>query len=263
MRRLLVLCATLACVGGCSCEGKPAPIASVIDSGPAASKAQPAPPAAQEPPAEAPVPEQAMQLHSQGREHGEAGRYDEALQAFQQAQAAAPSWPMPLYDTGYTFVLMGETAKALLVYEQVDKLSPQGFSQSKKMLDSLRREQDGRVPKGTLREYFEVQRLRDLDEVRRRLEALTKKAPAFVLAWQDLAMSAEDPAEGAGLVDKTLALQPDVETRGELLVHKGVLLQRRGDGEAARKQFQAVIDDASLLPSTHALAREMLNAPGL
>lgn len=265
MRRFLVLCATLAFGAGCTCQSKqPTASTSAIDSGPALAQPQVPPTAKQEePPAEPPIPEQAMQLHSQGRMRGEEGQFEEALKLFKQAQEAAPSWLMPLYDTGYTYVLMGDSAKALAAYEQVDQLAPQGFSQSKKMLDSLRREQDGRVPKGTLREFFEIQRLRDFAEVKRRLEALTKKAPKFVLAWQDLAMSAEDPAQGAKLVEKTLALEPDVETRGELLVHKGVLMHRRGDVAGARKQLQSVIDDPTLLPSAHALAREMLNAPSL
>src|SRR5690606_29678655 len=104
-----------------------------------------------------------------------------------EAQQAAPTWPLPLYDMGLTFLYMKADAKALEAFTKLDALAPQGLPGSKRMVDSLRREQDGRVPKGTLREFLDIERLRDLQESRRRLEALTRKAPAFAPAWQELA----------------------------------------------------------------------------
>ncbi len=264
MRRLFLFSLSLAWLGGCSCPGKPASSSTVNDAGATASP-QPAPTPVQEayhPPLEPPIPERAMELHAQGRAQGSEGKFDEALKLLQQAQALAPHWRMPLYDTAHTYILMGDTHQALAIHEQLERLEPEGFAQSKKMLDSLRREKDGRVPRGTLREFLEVQQLRDMAEVRRRLEALTKKAPQFVLAWQDLAMLSEDIAEGQRLLDKALGLNPDVETRGELLVHKGVLLRRGGKEEEARKHLEALMVDRTLLPSARAQAREVLNAPG-
>jgi tetratricopeptide (TPR) repeat protein len=258
MRRSLILSIALAVLGGCSCEGKPGPAAAAKGTGPSVTQQPPAPPphAPQAPPPPPPVPERAMQLHAEGRLRGEAGRFEEALKSFEQAQEAAPSWLLPLYDTGFTYLLMGDDARALEVYERLDALAPQGFSEGKQMLDSLRREKKGRVPKGTLREYLEVQRLRDFQEVQRRLEALTKKAPDFPLAWKELAMSSEAVEEGLKLVEKALALEPDIMTRGELLVHKATLLRRRGEDEAARKQLQALIDDPATPPDILTLARE-------
>jgi tetratricopeptide (TPR) repeat protein len=262
MRRLLLFSLTLAWLGGCSCQDK-STASSVKDAGAAASQTPPPPPVEEvlHPPSEPPIPEQAIELHTQGRAHVEAGRFEEALKSFEQAQAVAPSWYLPLYDTAYTYILMGDTAKALVIHEQLEQLEPKGFSQSKKMLDSLRREKDGRVPKGTLREFLAVQQLRDMAEARSKLEALTKKAPNFVLAWQELANATEDTAEGERLVEKALALNPDVETRGELLVHKGVLLRRGGKEAEARQHLEAVSIDPKLLHSARAQARELLNAP--
>jgi tetratricopeptide (TPR) repeat protein len=207
------------------------------------------------------IPERAVELHAQGRAQVDSGQHAEALKLFQQAQALAPDWYLPLYDSAYTYILMGENDRALLLLEQLDGLEPLGFAQSKKMLDSVRREKDGRVPKGTLREFLSVQQLRDAAELRSKLQALTQKAPNFVLAWRELALSAEDPAEGERLVEKALALSPDVETRGELLVHKGVLLRRRGQEEEARKLLEALMIDKSLLHSARSQAREVLNSP--
>lgn len=256
MRRFFVVSAAMACLSGCSCQGKSTPAPSPSESPAAARAPAPTPLAPPHAPPEPPIPERAMQLHSEGRQHGMAGRFTEAIQSFQQAQQAAPDWLFPLYDIGYTYLLMGEDAKALEAFEQVEQRAPLGFSESKRMIDCLRREKDGRVPKGTLRAYLEVLRLTDHKEVLRKLEELTRKAPAFVPAWQELAMSAEDVAEGERLVEKTLSLDPDVESRGTLLVHRAILLRRRGQEEAAQKQLQAVLDDARMPPSIHTLARE-------
>jgi tetratricopeptide (TPR) repeat protein len=264
MRRSLFLSLGLAWLGGCSCPGKSA-TSTPNDAGiPAASQQQEMPTPVQElvhPPEGPVIPERAMELHTQGRAEADAGRYPEALKLFEQAQGLAPDWRLPLYDSANTYVLLGDNARALALHEQLEQLEPLGFAQSKKMLDSLRREKDGRVPQGTLREFLGVQQVRDPAEARGKLQELTKKAPSFVLAWQDLAMTAEDPAEGEKLLETALALNPDVETRGELLVRKGALLRRRGKEAEARALLEAVSVDRSLLPSARAQAREVLNSP--
>jgi tetratricopeptide (TPR) repeat protein len=253
MRHLLVLFTTLACFQGCTCQGRSS---TSVDAGIALSP----PPAVQPPP---PVSERAMQLHLQGRKHGEAGELEMALRYFHEAQLAAPTWPLPLYDLGLTFLYMKADDRALEAYTQLDTLAPGGISDSKRMLDSLRREQDGRVPKGTLREFIEIQRLMDLEQIRRRLEALTQKAPAFVPAWQELAkISSERPEEAERLLAQALSLQPDAWSRAELLVYKSTLLRRRGETEAARKLLQALAGDPSTPPGAAAEARELLNIPG-
>jgi tetratricopeptide (TPR) repeat protein len=202
-----------------------------------------------------------MQLHAQGRKHGEAGEFELALRFFHEAQQAAPTWPLPLYDMGLTFLHMKADAKALEVFTKLDVMAPQGLPGSKRILDSLRREQDGRVPKGTLREFLDIERLRDLQEVRRRLQALTQKAPAFVPAWQELALSEEKPEEAEKLIAKALALNPDPSARGTLLVYKATLMRRRGENEAARKLLQELLADPATLPETAAEARELLSIP--
>jgi tetratricopeptide (TPR) repeat protein len=262
MRRFLLFSLSLAWLGGCSCQGKSSP-SSVNEAGATASE-QPAPTPIQEvthPPSGPTIPERAIELHAQGRAQADAGQYQEALKLLEQAQALAPDWYLPLYDSAYTYILMGDNAQALVLLEKLDQLEPLGFAQSKKMLDSLRREKDGRVPRGTLREFLAVQQLRELAEQRGKLLELTKKAPGFVLAWRELALTTENPAEGTQWAEKALALNPDVETRGELLVHKGVLLRRRGKEEEARKLLEALMIDKSLLHSARSQAREVLNSP--
>ena len=260
MRRFLVLSVFL-CVGGCSCQEKPTPSATPTDTAPTVSPPPPMPTLPETAPQAPAIPEQAQQLHAQGRKQGEAGQFAEALQSFQQAREVAPSWPIPLYDIGLTCLHMKEDAKALEAFEQLDTLVPQGVSDSKRMLDSLRREKAGRVPAGTLREFLEVEQLKDPVEVQHRLEALTKKAPDFVPAWEALALTTDKVDESERLVAKALSLEPDIDTRGQLLLRRAILLKRRHEQEAARKQLQALIDDPNMPPNIVTEARELLAAP--
>ncbi|WP_224364982.1 tetratricopeptide repeat protein [Hyalangium versicolor] len=260
MRRLLILWAALALLEGCSRQEK-APAASPVDAGSALSKPEPLPTLPETPPQPPPIPERAMELHAQGRKQASAGQYDEALKSYQQAREEAPNWPIPLYDIGLTYLHLKDNAKALETYEQLDTQAPQGVSDSKRMLDSLRREKDGRVPPGTLGEFVEVMQLREPAEIRQRLEALSKKAPNFVPAWQELAMSSDKSEESERLSNKALSLEPDAETRGELLVFQATWQWRRGEKATARKQLQALLDDPATPPSVALKARELLNTP--
>ena len=241
-------------------DGTPSPTAT--NGGSAQSQSPPSPSTAQAPPGEPPIPERAMQLHAQGRKHGETGEFELALRFFHEAQQAAPTWPLPLYDMGLTFLYMKADAKALETFTRLDAVAPQGLSDSKRMLDSLRSEQNGRVPKGTLREFLQVMRLKSLEDIRKRLEAMTQKAPAFVPAWAELArISSEKPQEAERLADKALSLGPDSGTRAELLIYKATLLWRRGGAKEARQQLQAIRDDPTTPPNAAAEARELLGIP--
>jgi tetratricopeptide (TPR) repeat protein len=253
MRRFATLLVTLACAGGCSCQDKPRPppAPAAVATAPAPALSAPALPTAPS------IPPEAMALHMQGRERGQQGRFPEALQLFQQAQAAAPDWLIPLYDTGYTYVLMGDTAQALATFEQVEARAPQGFSESQKLLDSLRREKAGTVPPGTLRDYLALRQLKDPKQAHQKLVDLTRRAPQFVPAWQELALAEENIAAARVLVEKTLALKPDDETRGLLLVHQASLLRREGHEAEAQERLRALAADPQLPPSVTGVAREL------
>jgi tetratricopeptide (TPR) repeat protein len=199
-----------------------------------------------------------MQLHAQGRAQGEAGNFQEALKLFAQARALAPEWPMPLYDTALTHLLRGDSSKALPVYEEVDTLAPQGFSDTKRVVECLRREKAGRVPKGTFRKFIDVMRLRDPVEFERQLGELARTAPHFYPAAHELIAFGKDPEERMRRLEKTVALKPDVGTRGHLLVYKANLLRESGKLEESRKLLQSLMDDPQSLPDTVAEAREAL-----
>lgn len=258
MPRLLVLSATLAILAGCTCQGRSTPAPAATDAGTALSQPPASPPTAQQ---QQPVSERAKQLHAQGRKHGEAGEFEQALRYFHEAEKAAPNWPLPLYDMGLTFLFIKADDRALETFTKLDAVAPLGMLGSKRILDSLRREKDGRVPEGTLSEFLAIEQLRDVQEVRRKMQALTQKAPGFAPAWQELAMTEEKPEEAEKLIAKALSLEPDAETRGSLLVHKAILMWRRGEVDAARKLLRELLADPTTLPTTAADARELLNIP--
>ncbi|HZH77249.1 MAG TPA: tetratricopeptide repeat protein, partial [Archangium sp.] len=141
MRRFFALSLATTLLGGCSCKGTPTQSVSKPDPRLAQQEAAARPsPLLPEAPKEPTAFEKAMKLHGQARAIGETGNFAEALKLFEQARELAPEWPMPLYDIALTHLLMGDGAKALPVYEQVDTLVPQGFSDTKRVVECLRRE---------------------------------------------------------------------------------------------------------------------------
>ncbi|MDY7227311.1 tetratricopeptide repeat protein [Hyalangium rubrum] len=263
MRRFFALSLATTLLGGCSREDKPPPPVAA----PAPTPAQPSPEAAPSkltlplpppPPKEPTAFDKAVQLHAQGRQSGESGNFQEALKHFQQARELAPEWPLPLYDTALTHLLMGESAKALQIYEQVDKLAPQGFSDTKRVIECLRREKSGRIPKGTFLKFIEAMRSPDPEEMRKKLEALTRSAPNFYPAWRELISYGEGLDEQERRLEKALSLKPDIESKGELMLYKATLMRRRGKDAEARVLLQSLVDDPQWLPSTVNGAKEAL-----
>jgi tetratricopeptide (TPR) repeat protein len=258
MPRLLVLSATLASLAGCTCQGSSTPAPASTDAGTALGQPPASPSTAQQQPS---IPERARQLHAQGRKHGEKSEFELALRYFHEAEKAAPNWPLPLYDMGLTFLFIKADDRALETFTKLDAVAPQGLPGSKRILDSLRREKDGRVPQGTLREFLEIEQLKDDQEARRQLQALTQKAPGFVPAWQELAFTEAKPEEAEKLIAKALSLEPDAASRGTLLVYKATVMWRRGEVDAARKLLRELLADPTTLPATAAEAQELLSIP--
>lgn len=265
MRRFFALSLATTLLGGCSCQGSPAPAAPTVPNAgqasrpPSASPQSPLPPLAPAPVKEPTAMDRAMDLHAQARARGESGDFQAALKLFAQARELAPEWPQPLYDTALTYLLMGDAAKALPVYEEVDKLAPQGFSDTKRVVECLRREKSGRVPKGTFRKFIDVSRVRDPKAYEEGMRELARSAPRFYPAWRELITYGKDLDEQEGLLEKTLALQPDALSRGELLVYKATLLRRRGKEAQARALLQSLVDDPKSLPATVTDAKEALS----
>lgn len=179
------------------------------------------------------VPEEAMRLHREARAAGGKGDYDAALQLLEKARKAAPAWPYPVYDAARTSLLKGEFERAEEYYRQTDALAPRGFFMSKAALDSLTREREGRVKRGSYLAVIMQEWVQDAAARRKQLEAIVKTSPDLPVAWQKLASEIDDDNERLVALEEGLKRSPDAGTRAFLLTNKALLLARRGKREEA------------------------------
>jgi tetratricopeptide (TPR) repeat protein len=201
------------------------------------------------------IPEKALELHRRARREGTKGNYDGALSLLEQAREAAPKWPYPPYDTAYTYLLFGNSKKAEQFYLETDKLAPRGYFTCKAAIDTLRREHAGEIPPGT---YLSLVRLEgDSDQVRKKkaVEAILAKAPSCPAAWKELAVLLDDDKEKLAAIDKGLALKPDPDTRGVLLIDKALVLDRQGKHDAAVEMLGELAVDPESTLATEKLAK--------
>jgi tetratricopeptide (TPR) repeat protein len=203
------------------------------------------------------VPAAARRLHEQARGAGERGDYDRAIALLEQARAAAPAWPYPVYDEAYTYELKDDPAKAESLYAEVDRLAPRGFFTAKTSLDCLRREHGGALPAGLCKAYAMTEFLRPAEQ-QAALEALVAKAPGFAPAWKDLASLAADDGAKLADIEHGLGAAPDDETRGMLLIDKALVLDRRGDHAAAIELLGTLALDPRATLASEALAKATL-----
>jgi hypothetical protein len=86
----------------------------------------------------------------------------------------------------------------------------------------------------------------------------TKAAPGFYPAWRELLPFGETLDAQDKLLTRTLALEPDAQGKGELLVYKAHLPRRRGKALEARALLQSLVEVPTSPPSTGTDAKEAL-----
>jgi tetratricopeptide (TPR) repeat protein len=203
------------------------------------------------------VSPQARALHEQGRAAGGKGDYAKALELLGAAHEKAPGWPYPLYDIAYTYELQGEEAKAEEAYARVDALAPRGFFTAKTSLDCLRRQRGGALPPGFCKSFATLEWAKPAEK-KKALEGVVEKFPNYAPAWKELAALLDDDGARTRAIEQGLAHEPDGETRGILLVNKALLLDQRGEHEAAVKLLEGVTLDPNATLSAEALAKATL-----
>jgi tetratricopeptide (TPR) repeat protein len=192
------------------------------------------------------VSDAAATLFDKARDIASKGDYTAAIALFNKAHDAAPTWPYPLYELAYTYELMDKPSKALAVYEQVVKLAPRGYFTALASVDCLRREAANEWPAGACKRYALAE---FVDPAKRtaELSAIVKVAPGIAAAWKDLALDVEgDDAAKLAALDKVLAHEPDLETRGVVLSNKALVLDRLG----RRPEAIAILGELALDPRT-------------
>jgi tetratricopeptide (TPR) repeat protein len=207
---------------------------------------------------EKPVPQQARAAHDEGRAAGQKGDYAAAIKHFEHAARLAPDWPYPIYDAAFTYLLQGNSDKALTSYEHVDALAPRGFFTAKTAIHYLRKEKRQEIPAGTYLAYLSLEWTDDPVKKASAVEMLLQKAPQFAPAWKAKAAMVDDDTPRLALLEKGLAADPDAETYGFLRVDQALALSRRGE----RARAIAILGTLALDPASpvdvEALAKQTL-----
>ncbi|MDI5965667.1 tetratricopeptide repeat protein [Streptantibioticus silvisoli] len=204
------------------------------------------------------VPAQARLLHQRARKAGGRGDYDRALTFLGQTQALAPAWPYPPYDAAFTILLQGDTAKAEELYERVDRLAPRGFFTRKTALDMLRRERAGTLFTGFSMAFIRLEWVSDPEKKKAILQGIVARHPQFPPAWEELATLMTGSHDQLQAIAKGLESNPDLETKGMLLINKALLLRRGGDQETAIHILGELTLDPSSTLGTETLAKVAL-----
>ena len=200
------------------------------------------------------VPPEARALHEQGRAAGGKGEYPRSIALLRAASEKAPDWPYPLYDLAYTYQLQGDDPKAEETYVRVEKLAPRGFFTAKTSLDCLRRQRAGALPAGFCKS-FALLEFMDPAQQKKALEGIVEKLPIYAPAWKDLAGLLDEDGAKLRAIEQGLAHEPDAETKGVLLVNQALLLDRRGQHDAAVKILADLALDPNATQAAEATAK--------
>jgi tetratricopeptide (TPR) repeat protein len=204
------------------------------------------------------IPAEASRLHAEAREAGGRDNYPRALDLLEQAHRLAPDWPYPVYDTAFTHLLQGDSAKAEERYAEVDRMVPRGFFTAKTSLDCLRRERAGVLFPGFCQAFATLEWMDDKAKKTALLEGIVEKFPAFPPAWMELSSLLEDEDARLRAITRGLEHDPDPETKGGLLINRALVLHRRGDREGAIKILGELALDPESTLSTEMLAKAIL-----
>ena len=205
------------------------------------------------------VSPQALQLHQQARHEVQQGKYLAALELLEQAHKLAPGWPYPVYDMAYTYLLQKDINHAVQYYALVDQLAPEGFFTTKTALHTLRKELNGNYPKGLYMAYLRIEWTDSIVQKEEIARNLTEQIPDFAPAWEELANCLEDPSQKLVAIEHGLQSNPDIETKGLLMIDKAIVLFNQGKQQEAIDMLGYVIVDTKNTIGTRESAKFVLS----
>lgn len=204
------------------------------------------------------VSELAKSLHDEARQFGQNGDYKNAIEKLTQANKEAPNWPYPLYDLAYTYLLQDDYENALKYYQLTDKIAPKGFYTSKTALHTLKRESIGELQKGLYKSYLSLEWINNPTEKEEMIKLIIDKFPSFAPAWKDYSNYLKGQ-ERLDALNKGLDQNPDIETKGILLINKALVINEKGNFNEASTILTDVILDANSTFSNIEMAKFVLN----
>ncbi|MFN8578960.1 MAG: tetratricopeptide repeat protein [Candidatus Sericytochromatia bacterium] len=185
----------------------------------------------------------AKSLHNEARQYGQNGNYKKSIELLLKAHSEAKNWPYPLYDLAYTYLLQDDFDNALKYYKLTDKLAPKGFYTSKTALFTLENEKRGIFKKGLYKTYLSLEWADNQSEKFKLTKYLTEKFPNFAPGWKEYANFFEGK-ERESIIEKSLKIEADNETKGVLLINKALILSNKGEIKKAKEILGKIIFDA-------------------
>ncbi|WP_282149266.1 tetratricopeptide repeat protein [Algibacter lectus] len=204
------------------------------------------------------VSDLAKSLHSQARQYGQSGNYQKAIKNLEQANKEAPNWAYPLYDLAYTYLLQDDYENALKYYQLTDKVAPKGFYTSKTALYTLEREKARELQKGLYKSYLSLEWIDNQTEKNEMINLLVQKSPSFAPAWKDYSSLLEGK-QRLNAIEKGLEQNPDMETKGMLLINKALVINEDGNNKKASEILTNVIFDKNSTFGNIEMAKFVLN----
>ena len=207
-----------------------------------------------------PINTAAKNLHEEARVLGQSGQYDESIRKLEAAMDLDPTWAYPVYDLAFTYLLKGDSVKALQFYQKTDELQPKGFFTTKTALYTLEGEQAGKFPSGLYMAYMQIEWTQDANEKFQIARTITDHVPDFAPAWKELANLLDDNTQRLNVIDTGLSKDPDAETQGVLLINKAIILDDNGKKEEAKKILGDLIFSAATTTANVELAKFALKS---
>lgn len=206
------------------------------------------------------IPSKAVTLHNEARQHGGKGEYSIAIEKLLKAHKVAPGWAYPVYDLAFTYLLQEDFKNALKYYELTDKLEPKGFFTAKTAYWSLKKENEGSFQEGLYLAFMQIE-WSDSDEEKLQIaKAIVRKFPTYAPAWKIIASQSNDHEERLNAIEKGLKSDPDLDTKGGLLINKALVKDLKGETEEAKKILGELIFDKNTTLANIELAKFVLSS---
>ena len=208
------------------------------------------------------IPIEADKLHKQAREYGSSGQYEKAISNLKKAHELAPSWPYPVYDLGFTYLLMLNYTEALKYYEKTVELAPKGFFTSKTAYWCLKKESEGEFPEGLYLNYLQIE-WAPSDAARIELaEQIVNKFPKYTPAWNILGSNQPDNFKRMEAINQGLELDSDIDTRANLFINQAIVLNENGRSNEASQILEEIVNSKDYSIAHIEQARITLNFMG-
>jgi tetratricopeptide (TPR) repeat protein len=204
------------------------------------------------------IPEEANRLHQEARQYGGEGKYDLAIQKLEKAYEIAPNWAYPVYDLAYTYLLQKDFSNALKYYKMTDEMEPKGFFMAPVGHWSLKKEKAGEFHEGLYLAFMQIEWMSTSKEKLQTAKMIVDKFPTYAPAWEVIAQQASSNEERLGAVEKGLSFNPDISTKGMLLINKALVKNIQKKEEEAKDILGEVIFDKETTLGNIELAKSVL-----